>query len=403
MSWASLPIGEIAHPRLGGNYDNSSVSTRRPLIKMGNMGRVDIDLTRVDYILDSVDVDPIHRLGYGDVLLNTRNTLDLVGKVSIWRDELPVAYYNSNILRLEFNSEICGDSRYFGYALNSNGIVEKIRALATGTTSVAAIYARDLMKLLLPVPGLVEQRVIVDALEDISRLITSLERLVAKKRAIKQGMMQELLTGRTRLPGFVGDWNCSLSLNAVSTKSSGYWGVEPGAGELDGRVIRAGDVGPEHKLRGYALRGLTAAEATRARCEVADVILTSSGTIGNVALIMETDYFASNFVRILRPKRGVLGAYLYYALQSTASRTAMDANLGISAMPNLGGSFYREPWLDLPSEKEQEVIVEVLREIDAEVEAIERRLKATRAVKQGMMQELLTGRTRLVPAAEASS
>ncbi|MFK0103732.1 restriction endonuclease subunit S [Streptomyces sp. NPDC091217] len=199
-SWPRLEIGRIAEPCLGGNYRNTESVSGRPLIKMGNIARVGFDLSRIEYIPDTETVSSSHRLRYGDVLFNTRNTLDLVGKVSVWRDELPVAYYNSNILRLEFKSEYCGDSRYFGYALNSAESIKGIRNLATGTTSVAAVYTRDLLKLRVPVPPKSEQRAIVDTLEDADRLISSLECLIAKKQAIKQGMTQQLLTCRTRLP-----------------------------------------------------------------------------------------------------------------------------------------------------------------------------------------------------------
>ena len=229
MTWASLPIAAIARPRLGGNYPNQPLPTRRPLIKMGNIARIDIDLARVEYIPESATVDDVHMLKFGDVLFNTRNTLDLVGKVSIWRDELPVAYYNSNILRLEFRPEICGDSRYFGYALNSHSIIERIRALATGTTSVAAVYTRDLLRLELPVPNRQEQRAIAEVLNDADQMIARLERLVAKKRLIRQGLKEELLAGRTRLPGYNDVWRLR--------KWSDVTARRPGNGMIKGRMM----------------------------------------------------------------------------------------------------------------------------------------------------------------------
>ena len=199
-AWPLLPIAAVATVHLGGNYKNSPQSSSRPLIKMGNIARININLSKVEYIPDSERVSEQHRLHYGDVLFNTRNTLDLVGKVSIWRDELPIAYYNSNILRLEFRSEYCGDSQYFGYALNSKRAIEDIRTLATGTTSVAAVYTRDLLKLEVPVPPRSDQAAIAAALSDIDSEITTLQQRLTKARDVKTGMMQELLTGRTRLP-----------------------------------------------------------------------------------------------------------------------------------------------------------------------------------------------------------
>ena len=77
-------------------------------MKMGNIGRGNIDLTKIQFIAPGIRPEREHQLVRGDVLFNTRNTLDLVGKVAIWRDELPVAYYNSNLMRLEFDlQEVC--------------------------------------------------------------------------------------------------------------------------------------------------------------------------------------------------------------------------------------------------------------------------------------------------------
>ena len=102
--WDVNSIRELVdRVRLGGNYPNSERETSRPLIKMGNMGRGSISTTKMEYIPEGLPVDEQHRLKSGDVIFNTRNTLDLVGKVCIWRDELPAAYYNSNVLRLEFS------------------------------------------------------------------------------------------------------------------------------------------------------------------------------------------------------------------------------------------------------------------------------------------------------------
>ena len=159
--WEVKPLGSLlSKGRLGGNYANQDAEAELPLMKMGNLARGFFDLSKVQFITPSVQPESVHRLIYGDVLFNTRNTLDLVGKVAIWRNELPVAYYNSNLMRLEFDSERICSSEYANYSLNTEAAVSRLRALATGTTSVAAIYTRDLIKLQVLVPPLPEQRAI---------------------------------------------------------------------------------------------------------------------------------------------------------------------------------------------------------------------------------------------------
>ena len=144
-------------------------------------------------------------------------TLDLVGKVAMWRGELPVAYYNSNLMRLEFNADICS-SEYANFALNTSRSIAKLRALATGTTSVAAIYTRDLLGMPFIVPPLSEQRAIANALSDMDALLDGVDRLIDKKHAVKQATMQQLLTGQTRLPGFNGDWEVKRLGNVLAIK-----------------------------------------------------------------------------------------------------------------------------------------------------------------------------------------
>lgn len=189
----------LSSARLGSNYPNSTEPTGKPLIKMGNIGRGDIILDKLEYIPKAVKVKPYDRLKYGDVLFNTRNTLELVGKVSVWRDEMPEAYYNSNLLRLDFKPNLIGDNFFANLALNSKYAVEQLRGFATGTTSVAAIYTRDLKRLILTFPSTTEQKTIACVLNDLHDELSALEKRLSKTKAIKQGMMQELLTGRTRL------------------------------------------------------------------------------------------------------------------------------------------------------------------------------------------------------------
>ena len=92
--------------RLGGNYSNSETETQFPLIKMGNLDRGSIKLNKIEYIEESESIDPKDKITYGDLFFNTRNTLDLVGKVSIWKNELPYAYYNSNLMLLKFRESL---------------------------------------------------------------------------------------------------------------------------------------------------------------------------------------------------------------------------------------------------------------------------------------------------------
>ena len=198
--WVVKKLGEILDSfQLGGNYPNSEAESNHPLIKMGNLNRGYIDLKKLEFINNDVLPSQKDRLHFGDVLFNTRNTLDLVGKVAIWKDELSEAYFNSNIMRFNFKQAHVSSTFCINFMLNTKGMISKLRGMATGTTSVAAVYTRDLLKLDIPLPSLDEQICIATILSDMDEEIATLEIKLAKYKKIKQGMMQNLLTGRIRL------------------------------------------------------------------------------------------------------------------------------------------------------------------------------------------------------------
>lgn len=399
--WRVLPIGTIASPRLGGNYRNTATPTSKPLIKMGNIARITIDLNRVEYIPAADPVCPEHKLRHGDILFNTRNTPDLVGKVSIWRDELPVGYFNSNILRLEFKDKYCGSSSYFGYALNSAKSIEDIRALATGTTSVAAIYTRDLLKLEIPVPPKKEQIAIAAALTDVDSLITSLERLVTKKQAVKQGMMQQLLTGKIRLPGFAAPWNnVSAGDVGIFKGGSGFPLRHQGLTRGDYPFFKVSDMNKEGNGLFMRVANHYITESQR-KLMGAVMIPKDSIVFAKVGaaiflerkrILSEPSCIDNNMAAfLLNPSRADV-RFVYYALMNFA----MSSLVATSALPSLNGSQLRSIPLLLPSDLgEQCAIARVLADADDELELLEMQLSKTRGIKQGMMQELLTGRTRL--------
>ncbi|MDR9423836.1 MAG: restriction endonuclease subunit S [Marinobacter sp.] len=160
--WEVVKFG-LTHNRadLGGNYSSGEGLGGRPLIKMGNISRGKINLNKVERLSLEENYDVEHLLNYGDFLFNTRNSLDLVGKVCVWRNELSAAAYNSNILKIDFVSKLVESSFYMNHLFNSNLLIGLLRTYAKGTTSVAAIYYKDLQAIPIPLPPKEEQVEIV--------------------------------------------------------------------------------------------------------------------------------------------------------------------------------------------------------------------------------------------------
>ena len=186
--WVERKLGEfIITYRLGGNYTNTEVKSNHPLIKMGNINRGKININKLEYIKKGEPVEQIDRIKYGDLFFNTRNTLDLVGKVSIWLNELPEAYYNSNLMSIKFENNF-----FMNYRLNSYDGIKSLRSIATGTTSVAAIYTKDLLKIKLSLPSLNEQDKIANFLTSIDTKIAQVNTQLNATKQFKKALLQKM-------------------------------------------------------------------------------------------------------------------------------------------------------------------------------------------------------------------
>lgn len=340
------------------------------------------------------------RVKSGDVLISIKGT---IGRVGIVPDGF-TGNISRELARLRPRQELCGE--YVAHQLEGEVTQARISRAVVGTTRLEFSIA-TLRQFALPFPpSSVEQCAIAAALSDVDALLGGLDRLIAKKRDLKRAAMNQLLTRQTRLPGFGGDW-ITVSLNGIVTKTAGFWGLgkpDP-VHQKQVEVIRAGDVSPHGTLTTTVTRYFSDSEFTKAQCKLGDVVITGSGSVGKVWWCDGVgDVAASNFVRVLRPSSDrVDGRFLYFVLLSDATQRLMLEHTATGVMANLGSSFFATDWLRLPPVSEQRAIVAVLADMDADLAALEARREKTRALKRAMMQELLTGRTRLIPAGGADA
>ncbi len=245
------------------------------------------------------------------------------------------------------------------------------------------------------IPSISEQDAIVKALRDADDAINSLETLISKKQAIKLGMMQELLTGSTRLPGFTEAWIykplgelCEMRSGSPKEKHNGgsHWIVDMGSVTREAKLVVNRKTDDPSGL-------LSPGELVMPKDDIG-----GGQIIGRTGLIPETgSYVLADHVYALTPK-GVDPAFLNLAINSKPVNTALRSKATGSAQLGLSRRSVLEQVVLLPkSIDEQEKVASTLIDINLELEAMVRRLGKTRAMKQGMMQELLTGRTRLTP------
>jgi type I restriction enzyme S subunit len=224
-------------------------------------------------------------------------------------------------------------------------------------------------------PPVREQRAIATALSDVDALIAGLERLIAKKRDIKQAAMQQLLTGGTRLPGFIGEW-ASVQLGNLLNVCHGK----------NQREVEVPD-GPYPILATGGQIG-TACQPLHDR---PSVLIGRKGTI-NKPQYMDTPFWTVDTLFYCDVHQPNSAKFLYYRFLLIDWMQYNEA----SGVPSLNGRTIERVEIVCPHSEEQTAIAAVLSDMDADLSALESRLAKTRAIKQGMMQELLTGRTRLV-------
>ncbi len=304
------------------------------------------------------------------------------------------------------------DAIYSGYALRAPCIRSQIVPMGQGAIR-ANVGQSNLRLVVAPVPPLPEQRAIATALSDVDALLTALDRLIAKKRDLKQAAMQQLLTGQTRLPGFHGEWEVK-ALGELFTFSGGYsasreqLSTEGGHcylhyGDIHGATKTCVDTRADYqdipKLDIPLKRVSSGSLLKDGDVVFVDASEDDEGTsrhvvvvnTGNVPFISglhtivaksKTDEIAHEYRRYCFQTAAIRQQFLFYAVGTKVS------GISKSNIPKLT--------LPVPSLPEQTAIAAVLTEMDAELAVLEQRHAKTRALKQGMMQELLTGRTRLV-------
>jgi type I restriction enzyme S subunit len=251
-------------------------------------------------------------------------------------------------------------------------------ATVSARSGIPKINREELAQYKVALPPIPEQRAIAEALSDVDALIVALDQLIAKKRDLKQAATQQLFTGQKRLPGFSGDWEVKRLATVCAMKS--------------GQGITDANIDGFSKFPCYGgngLRGFTS-RFTHNGCHA--LIGRQGALCGNV-LSVEGMFFASEHAIVVTAFPQTDIHWLAYVLEKKRLNQYSES----SAQPGL--SVAKLLNLDLavpPSKGEQTAIAEVLSDMDAEIAALERRRDKTRALKQGMMQELLTGRTRLV-------
>ncbi|MBQ3198662.1 MAG: restriction endonuclease subunit S [Alistipes sp.] len=273
--------------------------------------------------------------------------------------------------------------KYLAFAFKSIYFQDFINRLTAGST-IVHLYQKDIVNFVFPVPPIAEQRAIAEALSDVDGLIAALDKKIAKKRLLKQGAMQQLLTGKKRLPGFTDEW--------VDCELKDYFEITAG-GDVD--IDKFSSVKTSYckypiysnSLDKEGLYGYT----SRPNYSAGSVTITGRGTLGHAEY---RDYAFDAIVRliVMTPKGNrVCGLFIKELLNLTEPFIFESTGVPQLTSPQVGSTKIKVP----QKIEEQQAIATILSDMDKEIADLEAQRDKYRLLKSGMMQKLLTGQIRL--------
>lgn len=341
--------------------------------------------------IDKETSEKSHEIKKGDMLFaGSGETAEEIGMCAAYLDD-DVAYAGGDII--VFTPKI-NDSRFLGYLMNHELVNRQKYKLAQGY-SVVHLYSSHLKQISVPLPPLPEQKKIAEILSTWDRAIETLEQLIAKKEDLKKGLMQQLLTpknagqaGEKRFPGFEGEWR-EVRLDKIakvvmgqSPKSEFYNEEKNGIPLLQGN----NDI-----KNGKTVSNIYTTQITK-ECNAGDIILSVRAPVGDIGIATEKSCIGRG-VCAIQAKRN-FSAYLFNYLDYFENKWERYSQG--STFKAINSKDIRAFKIELPStEKEIQFVNNSLNSVQKEIEILETQKKSFETQKKGLMQQLLTGKTKV--------
>ena len=378
--WTCAELGTIAQvkggKRLPAGFTLVEAPTPHPYIRVSDMLVGGINSTAIKYVPQEASAFIArYRIYTKDIFISVAGSLGIVGIIPL---TLNGANLTENADRI---TDIKCNQRYLMHWLLSNRIQNLIKSIMTvGAQPKLALGRIAGFQIALPSKS-VEQQAIANALSDVDQLIASLDQLIAKKRDLKQAAMQQLLTGKTRLQGFSEEWRKTIFAKVVRHHAG------------NSSLIK-GKLSQENLSGFYPAYSASGQDVWRQDFEHEGqaIIVSAVGSRCGKSFLANDKWSAIANTHVVWPNTSMI---IIQFLQRFLNNEDFWMKGG-SGQPFVQFKKTFEKSLLLPEPNEQKAIVEVLSDMDAELTELEQRRDKTIALKQGMMQELLTGRTRLV-------
>ena len=359
-----------------------------PILKMNNLQDGHIDLTDVGSIEISKDEFDSLKLFKGDLLINRTNSFELVGKTALY-DLEGDHVFASYLVRFRLSPSVL--PAFVNYYLNSDQGQRRLRQLATKAISQANINPTTLKRrLFIPVPPIAEQAKIVQVLAEWDHAIDLQERLLAAKSQLKSGLMQQLLTGKRRLPTYTGSRGMSRRLGDLFTERR-----ETGRGDLPLLSITSVDgIVPRESIERRDTSNVDKSKYLRI-CR-GDIGYNTMRMWQGVSAVSDYEGIVSPAYTVCVPREDVDARFIGYLFKfppvihlfKRHSQGLVDDTLSLKF------DAFSKIEVFIPSRDEQRAIARVLITCDRELALLEQQLSLAKQQKQGLMQQLLTGEVR---------
>ena len=410
--WQVRILGQIGDFKNGINKAKDDFGFGFPFVNL-------MDVFGIPYINSQKSLDLInsnkeernlYNLECGDVIFVRSSVKPSgVGLTSVVRESLINTVFSGFLIRYRVRIEM--DDEFKIHCFHEKGFRDRL--IANSSSSANTNISQEALKQLkIPLPPtLTEQKAIATALSDVDNLISNLEKLIAKKKAMKQGAMQQLLTGKKRLPGFSGEWEES-SIESL-TPSNKKYGIVDGPFGSNLKTEHYRKKGIPIITSGFVTEGYFKAEnylyvdedkfkqEKRSAVQGGDIVMAKIGARCGASAILplkhEEGILSGNALKIKIDEKNNSTQLIWQILWNIYKSGDLENITTTGAQPAISMANLKILKIILPPTiEEQKAIATILSDMDNEIEALENKKAKYQKIKQGMMQELLTGKTRLV-------
>lgn len=385
--------------RLPKGFYVTDMHTNHPYIRVIDMREGYVDTSELKYVPDEAfSAIQNYRIYKDDIYISVAGTLGIVGQIPVYLDGANLTENANRVTNIKCNV------KYLMYWLMSSTIQNIISQTQTlgAQPKLALTRIRNFPVIL---PSIQEQEKIVEVLSDVDTLIADLQKLIRKKKDIRQGTMQMLVTGKKRLNGFDGEWvKINLSKNSKLKARIGWQGLTTAEYLDEGYSYLI--TGTDFKDGQIDWNGCHYVDYNRyeqdpnIQVSNGDLLLTKDGTIGKVAYVADLTRPATlnSGVFLVKPITDAYTAhFMFYVLESSVFKAFLQQ---LSAGSTINHLYQKDlVKFDLyvpPTKEEQEAIAGILFDMDSDIHRLEKKLSKYQKIKQGMMEELLTGKVRLI-------